>query len=63
MIHPFDQCGAIIPSWKAVGGAHCVAALQTVNPESVIYPIPSSFGAKQAFRTDSSTFSRFGSRS
>ena len=36
MIHPLAQWGPIIPSCNAVGGAHLVAALHTVNPLSVI---------------------------
>ena len=63
MIQPFDQCGPIMQSWKAAGGAQVVAAFVTTNPETVMYPIPSCCGMKHSLRTLISTFSLFGSLS
>ena len=36
MIQPRLQCGPIMPSWKAAGGAQVVAALHTVKPLRVM---------------------------
>ena len=36
MIQPYDQWGPIMQSWKAAGGAHVVAALSILKPETVI---------------------------
>lgn len=61
MIQPLLQCGPMAPAWKAVGGAHCVAAWQMVSPRTVRYPTPVCRGKKQNGRTLISTQAPAGS--